>query len=303
MSRWFAFTLLLALTPAAAASEPPAVPYTLKTDVTFAQVGAEKLQLDIAIPKGEGPRPCLVCLHGGAWKVGSRKQLSQPTRMIDLGLPGKSLLDVYASQGYVAVSISYRLAPANKFPAQIRDAKTAVRFLRANATQFGIDPDRIAALGFSAGGHLAALLGTADDVTEFEGDLYPEQSSKVQCVVDFFGPTDLTLYGETPGIEKSIMVPLLGGTTRDRIELYKRASPLEHVSKDDPPFLILHGTADIMVPIIHSERLHERLTAAGVKSELVTVKGQGHGWGGEESKRSIDLSLRFLAEHLGKKGK
>jgi acetyl esterase/lipase len=303
MPRWFAFALAFVVPLPAAAADPPSVPYTLKNDITFATVGDEKLQLDVAIPKGDGPHPCIVCLHGGGWKVGSRKHLSQPTRMIDLGLPNKSLLDVFASHGYVTVSVSYRLAPANKFPAQIRDVKTAVRFLRANAKQFDLDPDRIAALGFSAGGHLAALLGTTDNVTEFEGELYPGQSSRVQCVIDFFGPSDLTLYGETPGIEKSFIAPFLGGTSKEKVELYKRASPLEHVSKDDPPFLIVHGTADILVPIIHSERLHERLTAAGVKSELVPVRGEGHGWGGDESLRSIDVSLKFLAEHLAKKGK
>lgn len=303
MFRWFAFALLPVLPLPAVAADPAGVPYTLKTDVTFATIGSEKLQLDLAIPAGAGPHPCVVCFHGGAWKVGSRKHLSQPTRMIDLGMPGKSLLDVFASQGYVTVSVSYRLAPASKFPAQIRDAKTAVRFLRANAKQYHLDPDRIAALGFSAGGHLAALLGTADNVTEFEGELYPEQSSRVQCVVDFFGPTDLTLYGETPGIEKSFIAPFLGGLSNEKLELYKRASPLEHVSKDDPPFLILHGTADILVPIIHSERLHERLTAAGVKSELVPLKGAGHGWAGDVSRRTIDLSLKFLSEHLAKKEK
>ncbi len=303
MPRWFAFALIVAAPLSAAASEPATAGYTLKNDITFATVGGEKLQLDLAIPNGDGPHPCVVCFHGGAWKIGSRKHLSQPARMIDIGLPGKSLLDVYASQGYVTVSVSYRLAPASKFPAQIRDAKTAVRFLRANAKEYRLDPDRIAALGFSAGGHLAALLGTTENVTEFEGDLYPQQSSKVQCVVDFFGPTDLTLYGETPGIEKSFMVPFLGGASKEKLELYKRASPLEHVSKDDAPFLILHGTADILVPIIHSERFHEKLTAAGVKSELVSIRGEGHGWGGDASRRSIDLSLKFLTEHLAKKGK
>ena len=303
MLRWFAFALLVAAPLPAVAAEPPAIPYTLKNDVTFATIDNEKLQLDLAIPTGEGPHPCVVCFHGGAWKIGSRKHLSQPTRMMDVGTPGKSLLDVYVSQGFVAVSVSYRLAPASKFPAQIRDAKTAVRFLRANAKEYHIDPDRIAALGFSAGGHLAALLGTAENVTEFEGDLYPEQSSRVQCVVDFFGPADLTLYGETPGIEKSFMVPFLGGPSKEKIELYKRASPLEHVSKNAPPFLIIHGTADILVPIIHSERLHEKLTAAGVKSELVPIRGGGHGWGGEVSRRTIDLSLKFLTANLVKKGK
>ena len=116
----------------------------------------------------------------------------------------------------------------------------------------------------------------------------------MQCVVDFFGPSDLTLYTETPGIEGAYFVPLLGGRSRDNLELYKRASPIEYVSKDDPPFLIVQGTADLLVPAIHSERLHEKLTAAGVQSELVTVKGKGHGWGGPDAARTIEAAIRFL---------
>ncbi len=288
--------IALLLSSAAAPAAEPAV--VLRPDVTYAVAGSEKLQLDVAMPATPGPHPAVVCLHGGAWRYGSRKELSRGSRWYDLGMPGKSLTEILAARGFVAVSVGYRFAPDNKFPAQIEDAKTAVRFLRANAATFRIDPDRIAALGFSSGGHLAALLGTTDESAGFDGTLYPDQLSRVQCVVNFFGPSDLTLYTETPGIENAYFVPLLGGRSRDKFELYKKASPIEYVSKDDPPFLIVQGTADLLVPAIHSERLHEKLTAAGVGSTLITVKGKGHGWGGPDAARTIETVIEFLSEHL-----
>jgi acetyl esterase/lipase len=302
MSRFVPLLLLLAAPVAARGAEPSATPAeVVKTyDLTYATAGAAKLQLDLAAPKAGGPHPAVVCLHGGAWKSGSRKDLSRPVRWADFGTPGKSLIEILAGRGYVGVSVSYRLAPRDKFPAQIQDVRTAVRFLRANAKQLNIDPDRIAALGFSAGGHLAALLGTADPDPVLDGHLYPEESSRVSCVIDFFGPSDLTLYAETPGIEKAFFAPLLGGVSKDKPELYKKASPITHVSKDDPPFLLVHGTADILVPILHSERLYKKLTDAGVKAEFLAVKGKGHGWGGPEAAETIDATARFLGEHLRK---
>jgi acetyl esterase/lipase len=288
--------IALLLSPAAAPAVEPA--FVLRPDVTYAVAGEEKLQLDVAMPSTPGPHPAVVCFHGGAWRSGSRKELSRGSPMYDFGPAGKCLTQILATRGFVAVAVGYRFAPENKFPAQIEDAKTAVRFLRANAAKFDIDPDRIAALGVSAGGHLASLLGTADESAGFEGKLYPEHSSRVQCVVDFFGPSDLTLYAETPGVERAYFAPLLGGRARDNFELYKKASPLEYVSKDDPPFLIVQGTADLLVPAIHSERLHEKLTAAGVEAKLITVKGKGHGWGGEEAARTTETTIQFLNEQL-----
>jgi acetyl esterase/lipase len=294
MSRFTLVALLLSAA-AAPAAEPAVI---LRPDVTYAVVGPEKLRLDVAMPSAPGPHPAVVCVHGGAWRVGDRKDLSRVSRMFDFGFPGKSLTRVFAERGFVAVSVGYRLAPHDKFPAQIEDLKTAVRYLRANAATFDIDPDRIGALGVSAGGHLASLLGTTDKSAGFDGSLYPDQSSRVQCVVDLFGPSDLTLYAETPGIEQAYFVPLLGGRARDHRELYKRASPIEYVSKDDPPFLIVQGTADLLVPAIHSERLYDKLAAAGVEAELVLVKGKGHGWGGDLAARTTETVIRFLNEQL-----
>ncbi|OWK36635.1 alpha/beta hydrolase [Fimbriiglobus ruber] len=294
-------TLFALIPPVARAADPPPPGPVTRFDVTYATAGDEKLKLDFAAPPGPGPFPCVVCLHGGAWKMGSRKDLSRPIPWAEFGPGNKSLIETLAGHGYAAASVSYRFAPKSKFPAQIEDAKTAVRFLRANAKEFHIDPDRIGALGFSSGGHLAALLGTTDKSAGFDGPLYPDQSSRVSCVVDFFGPADLSLFGDTPGIEAMFLVPLMGGTAASKSDLYKKASPLDRVSKNSVPFLILQGTADIVVPAVHSERLHDKLTAAGVKSELILLKGKGHGWGGVDAVQSSDAMFKFLDEYL--KGK
>jgi len=287
-----ALGVLLITSGFATAAEP-----MVKNDIVYATVGGEKLQLDLMAPKSDSPLPCVVLLHGGAWKSGSRKDLSRPS-WYDTGERGKSLLDVFAARGFIAVSVSYRLVPKDRFPAQIQDVRTAIRFLRLNAKEYNIDPDRIGILGFSSGGHLAALAGTA--AKDLDGPLYPEQSSRVQCVVDFFGPADLSLYSETPGVEKAAIVPLLGATSKQNPAIFKKASPLEHVTKDAPPFLILHGTADIIVPMIHSERLHAKLKEAGVESELFVFKGRGHGWDGEDSLTTSAVAAKFLNTHLGK---
>ena len=177
-------------------------------------------------------------------------------------------------------------------------ARAAVRFLRRNATTYDLDPDRVGAGGFSAGAHLALLLGLADPPADPDPDA---PSSRVQAVVSFFGPTDLSRYAASPGLEDAYMVPWLGKACKTDPAVYRRASPIEHVSADDPPVLMLHGTADVVVPILHSERLRDKLRAAGVTAELVTVKGEGHGWFGPTEAKTTRDAVKFLDEHL--KGK
>ncbi|MGL4423878.1 MAG: alpha/beta hydrolase fold domain-containing protein [Gemmataceae bacterium] len=272
---------VLLLAPAAA----PAPSLRWEKNVTFATQESMPMQCDIAWPSGEGPFPVVVVFHGGAWKYGRRTDTT-------------SFVKTLAENGYVGVTASYRLAPKHKWPAQIIDAKTVVRFLRTNAKKYAIDPDRLGVMGFSAGGHLAAMLGTTTKADGLEGDLYPEVSSRPQCVVNFFGPTDLMLYTESPGVEQAYFKPFLGSTSAEMPELYKKASPIEYVSKDDPPFLLIHGNFDVIVPIIHSERLHEKLAAVGVKSELLVASGKGHGWGEPEAARTTTATLKFLQEYL-----
>ncbi|MBL8868027.1 MAG: alpha/beta hydrolase [Gemmataceae bacterium] len=298
MARSSFLFLALFVSPAFAAE-----PVAIQRDIQYAVHDGEKMLLDIARPTTPGPHPAVVCLHGGAWKFGKKDHLSKTSRYLDVefGTGKKSLVEWLAGEGYVAVSVGYRLMPKHKFPAPVEDAKTAIRFLRANAARFDLDPDRIGTIGYSAGGHIAALVGTTTTEAGFEGTLYREQSSRVNCVVDFFGPTDLTLYTEAEGVEAAIFKPLLGARYRENPEIYRKASPIEHVTKDAPPFLILHGTADILVPIIHSERFHKKLVDAGAKSELTTLPGEGHGWTGAVAVKTMGLVTKFLETNL--KGK
>lgn len=300
-----ASSLLMAYVPIDVIDLPmaaaPDVPLRVEKGITYATADGEKLLLDLAVPKEGGPYPAVVCLHGGGWRGGHRRELSSPTRGKD-GQPGPSFIEAIAAHGYAVASVSYRLAPAHKFPAQIEDAKTAVRFLRANAKKYDIDPTRVGALGFSAGGHLALLLGTTDKTAGLDGTLYPDQDSRVGCVVSFFGPTDLSRYGLSPGIEDAFMVPLLGKQCKTDPEVYRRASPIDHVTKSAAPVLMIHGTADLVVPILHSERMLAKLRDAGVAAELIPVRGAGHGWVGETAVQTLDQAVTFLDAHLkGKK--
>ena len=288
------------------ATQPGVRPTKSLPDVTYATVSGEKLQLDLMLPATPGPHPVVVCFHGGAWTAGSRKDLTRPALFAPGGREAKKdfgVLEQLARHGYAAASVSYRFAPKHKYPAQIEDAKTAVRFLRANAKKYDLDPDRVASMGFSAGGHLALLLGVTDKADGLEGTLYPDASSKVQCVVDFFGPTDLALYAESEGLAEGMIASFLGKACLTDPSVYKRASPIEYVRKGGPPTLMIHGTLDLVVPIVHSERMLKKLKEAGVEAELKSVAWKGHGWEGDAVAESAKASLAFLNKHLKAEGK
>ena len=195
--------------------------------------------------------------------------------------------------------MSYRLAPKFKFPAMIEDARSAVRFLRANAKTYKIDPDKFAVLGFSAGGHLALLLGLCDKSAGFDVGENLSVSGKVQCVIDFFGPTDLALYAKSEGIEDGYLVPVFGKACKTDPTVFKKASPMTYVRKDAPPILILHGTLDLIVPIKHSEMLYKALTDVGATVEMHTVSFAGHGgWNDRDMQKAQDAVFHFLDAHL-----
>jgi acetyl esterase/lipase len=179
--------------------------------------------------------------------------------------------------GFAVASVEYRLSGEATFPAQIHDCKGAVRFLRANADKYALDANAFGAWGSSAGGHLVALMGTAGDANELEGDVGGNAglSSRVQAVCDWFGPTDLTVI-RSAGARNPVSL-LLGGPPAKKPDLARQASPVAHVSKDDSPFLIVHGDRDRLVPLKQSELLDEALRKAGVESRLHVVKGAGHG--------------------------
>jgi len=280
----FVGVLAVAWAGSAAAQGKP----TIEFDVVYTKVGDRELKLDLARPaEGKGPFPCVVCLHGGGWRFGNKCDI-------------RSWLHYLAREGYVTAAVGYRLAPDDHFPAQIEDCKTAIRFLRANADMYKIDKDRFAALGYSAGGHLACLLGLTDESAGLEGKEYPKVSSKVQAVVDYFGPTDLTTFAKDDSAQRSVIGPFLGAKYADNPAIYDKASPIKYVAKGAPPFLILHGTKDWIVPIEQSRRLAEKLKDAGVSVKLVEVPDEGHGWEGRTTSETTEATLKFLNETLKK---
>jgi acetyl esterase/lipase len=258
---------LLLQTPAQEKAKPkPTLPPGTKVlrDLEYVPNGHERQKLDLYLPeKATSPLPLVVWIHGGGWQAGSKDNV-----------PMLWLLE----RGYAVASVGYRLSQHAVFPAQIHDCKAAIRWLRANASKYGIDPQRIGVAGGSAGGHLVALLGTGGDVKELEGELGTTGvSSRVQAVCDLFGPTDFLRFEPANRDPKSAISRLFGGTVEEKKDLARLASPVTHVSKDDPPFLILHGTADKLVPVSQSEILADALKKAGVEVTLVKLDGAGHG--------------------------
>jgi acetyl esterase/lipase len=262
---------------------------TVLRDVAYVPGGHERQKLDLYLPKEADPngrRPLLVWVHGGAWLGGSK---AQPPALR------------FAGQGYAVASINYRLSQHALFPAQIEDCKAAIRWLRAHAGQYGYDPNRIGVWGASAGGHLVALLGTTGEVTEFDTGPNPGISSRVQAVCDFFGPTDFTkmsrfwstMKHDAPDAPEA---KLIGGPVQENQDKVQRANPITYVTKDDPPFLIVHGDKDPLVPHNQSELLRDALRQAGVSVTFYTVKGGGHG--GFRDPEVDRLVTKFFQKHL-----
>jgi acetyl esterase/lipase len=259
-----------AFTGGVAAQGPPPEGVRAHRALAYVEGGHARQTLDLYLPEeSAGPLPIVIWVHGGAWRAGS-KDNCPPLRA---GFPGR---------GYAVASVGYRLSSDAPFPAQIEDCKAAVRWLRAHATDYGLDPDRFGVWGSSAGGHLVALLGTSGDVKEFDTGAYRDVSSRVQAVCDFYGPSDLLAFAETPGYEShgrpdSPESGLLGGTVAENRDKATRASPVTYVTEDDPPFLIVHGTNDPTVAPNQSELLHAALKRAGVESRLHLIDGARHG--------------------------
>ncbi len=265
-------------------------------DLPYVKNGHERQKLDLFIPENAtGPLPLIIWIHGGGWQSGS-KQNCLPLRR------------GYTNRGYAIASIGYRLSSHAIFPAQIEDCKSAIRWLRAHAKEYGLDPNRFGVWGSSAGGHLAALVGTTGEVKKFDAGDNLDQSSRVQAVCDFYGPTDFTVFVKTRGYERHARADspeskLLGGSVLEVPEKAKLASPVTYVSPDDPPFLILHGDNDMVVPINQSQLLFEALKKAGVNVQLHIVKGAGHGKGfdnPEIDKMVYDFFDRYLNPRASK---
>lgn len=280
------FTLLAValLCARSLAADPPAnVEFT--PDITYATVDGEELKLDLARPKdAKLPLPCVVVIHGGGWAAGNRKSHDNLTWEL-------------ASRGYVSATVSYRFAPKHPFPAQIQDVKAAVRFLRANAAKYAIDPAKVGAVGFSAGAHLSMMLGTMDKDDGYDdvgGNT--DQPSKVQCVVSYFGPTDLLQ--PYPEATKPILQKFLGGTVEEKHDLAKAASPIYYVNAGDAPMLLLQGTKDPLVPHDQAVRMADALTKVGVPGRIELLLGAGHGWSGAEIGRTAAETYAFFEQYL-----
>ncbi len=248
-----------------AQEKPGRVPEGTKVErnLEYVKDGHERNKLDLYLPeKADGPLPVVVWIHGGAWRAGS-KDNCQAVPLV--------------AKGYAVASINYRFLQHADFPAQIEDCKAAIRWLRANAKKYNLDPDHIGVIGASAGGHLSALMGTSGGVKELEGTGgNAEQSSKVQAVVDLFGPTG---------------IPSKNGAS---------GNVLKYIAKDNPPFLIVHGDADKLVPIRQSEQLAEALKKAGVEVTFTTMKGSGHGGPAFNNAEAMKMYEEFFNKHLKK---
>jgi acetyl esterase/lipase len=266
----------------------------VEADIPYAGTDNPRQRLNLLLPKtpkDDRPLPVIAYIHGGAWLGGSRTF-------------GHGRLAGYAASGeYAGISIGYRLTGEAIWPAQIHDCKAAIRWIRANAKKYNLDPDRIGVIGDSAGGHLVAMLGTSGGVTALEGDLGPHKgvSSRVQCVVDLFGPSDLPAMKDYPSslnhdAANSPEGKLVGGRVSDKKAVAIAASPVTYVSPDDPPFLIIHGNKDMVVPYNQSERLYAALKKAKVECYFVTVDGGGHG--GFRNPEVQKRERQFFDKHL-----
>jgi acetyl esterase/lipase len=302
--RLYSLLSLLALCPAMAPAQPsptrPDPPAARRAqpmlegtktlrNIAYVANGHERQKLDLFLPRGApNPSPLIIWVHGGAWQGGSKENCPALR---------------YVERGYAVASVNYRLSQHAIFPAQIQDCKAAVRWLRAHAKENNIDPNRFAAWGSSAGGHLVALLGTTGDVKAFDVGQSLQESSRVQAVVDFFGPVDFTQMARfslpnTPFDHDAVDSPesrLIGGAVQQNKDKVAKANPITYISKGDPPFLIMHGNRDNIVPYQQSELLRDVLQKSGVPVTLKIVEGAGHGFGGPEIDRQV---TEFLDEHL-----
>ncbi len=255
----------------------------------YANPDDQHLQLNLARPMGDGPFPTVLCIHGGGFRAGNRESYN-------------ALCKKLAAKGYVAATVTYRLAPKYPFPAAVHDTKAAVRWLRANAAKYQIDPERIGVTGGSAGGHLAQFLAVTEGVEQFEGALgNNDYSSAVNCVVNVYGPSDLTKsYGKS--VDAAEVLPLfLGGNLEQARHRHILASPLYWVTPQAAPTLCIHGTEDKYVAHEQAEWLVERLKAADVEAELLSLPGAGHGFKGADQEKAEQALFNFFDRHLKRK--
>lgn len=290
---------LVALVATAWAQSPRPVPagVVAHRNLPYVPNGHERQKLDLYIPEqADGPVPIIVWIHGGGWAAGDKNNCPP-------------LSNGYTQRGYAAASLDYRLSGDAIFPAQIEDCKAAIRWLRAHAKKYNLDPTRIGVWGSSAGGHLVALLGTTSETREFDVGVNLEQSSAVQAVSDFYGPTDILQMDAhaLPGARlkhdpaNSPESRLIGGAIQENKDKAGRVNPINYLTKNAAPFLIVHGDKDPLVPHHQSELLFAALKKAGVPVRFHTIKGAEHGRGFSGKEISEMVAAFFDHRLLGKK--
>ena len=266
--------------------------HELETDVVYAEAGVEPLRYDHYRPLGvSGPTPAVVLVHGGGWSGGD------PSQAAGNGMH-------FARRGIATISISYRLAPAHRFPAPLDDVRRGLRYVRAHADEFGVDPDRLVLMGLSAGAHLSMLAHLASDLTALTPDLpadLRDVSEDVTGVIAHYGPYDLT---RRKPVGTWDAIGELMGERVDDPEWIRLASPVAHATAATAPVLLIHGTADAVVSHRESERMHRALVDAGRSSELLLLDGAPHGfqidWRGEANRRANDAMDAFLDRLLAR---
>ena len=311
---FFALALALALAVILSACSGPGggilmgKPAAFSVSPTFKDIpyqeGSNSKKLDVYLPAGSGPFPVVINIHGGGFKFGDKSGVFETT--------GKAFLNA----GYALVSIDYRLSGEAPFPAAVQDAKAAVRFLRANAGEYKINPEKIALFGQSAGGNIAAMVATTANISDFDDPTFGNAnvSSEVQAVINWFGPTDFvqmdaqakvqgcSASDQTHNNADSFESVYLGAAVPSVPELVKKSNPITYISKDTPPFLIQKGDQDCTVPIENTKMLADALTAAGLDVQYDLLKNAGHGdMGGTpvfESESNIKKVIDFLNSKL-----
>jgi acetyl esterase/lipase len=265
----------------------------IQKNISYARYGERTLEMDVYRPKDAwGKLPAVVCIHGGGWAKGSR-------------IHHASIAQGLAARGYVAATISYRLSGEAPFPAAVHDCKAAVRFLRANADAYGIDPDAIGATGSSAGGHLAALLASSPNAPEIEGDGgNPGVSSAIQAGMPMGAQTDfLSARNKEVSAQKDIWKQFMSGSQAQQPALYKQASPLAHLSKKSAPCWLISGEHDD--PSTHAEAFRKKLDSLGIQNKLSILKDAPHGFANKQIwfDQMLEIADDFFSKTLKKNSK
>lgn len=282
---WAVGLMAISLTHVQAEPSSNSGRYSIKRDITYASPDGKNLLLDAYVPDGPGPFPAVLVVHGGSWKSGNKMQLSGYAMRL-------------AARGFATFAINYRLAPEFKHPAQINDCRAALRWIEEHANEYHVDPDRIGAIGYSAGAHLVFLLGMAGDQNKPDEVVPPRKPGeksgrRLKAVVAGGSPCDFTVLEE----DDKVLAHFLGGTKGEVPEVYVTASPAFYLSEDDPPILFFHGTADELVTIRGPEIMIERLQKKGVEASLHKVPGGDH-ITAATNLQAVQKSIEFLEKHL-----